>query len=261
MKIKIVRGNIQEMDMKSAGLSVLTERGYISEELYLDLCDGDKLDRNKALGKAMIDTKIGEMDVAKIVDQDVRSYVNKFIEVNNLKPNNILEIAKDAIFIYNASPKILQFGDHVVFRCKERYFLMIEFPISESNKNPIKVYKKYAGIAIRGARIDINGDHVVFRCKERYFLMIEFPISESNKNPIKVYKKYAGIAIRGARIDINHVAYYLFLELINCVMNKKTQMYFKTLKKFIDILKGCEDNLINSVDNEHLINVFKEIII
>lgn len=214
MKIKIVRGNIQEMDMKSAGLSVLTERGYISEELYLDLCDGDKLDRNKALGKAMIDTKIGEMDVAKIVDQDVRSYVNKFIEVNNLKPNNILEIAKDAIFIYNASPKILQFGDHVVFRCKERYFLMIEFPISESNKNPIKVYKKYAGIAIRGARIDIN-----------------------------------------------HVAYYLFLELINCVMNKKTQMYFKTLKKFIDILKGCEDNLINSVDNEHLINVFKEIII
>lgn len=214
MKIKIVRGNIQEMDMKSAGLSVLTERGYISEGLYLDLCDGDKLDRNKALGKAMIDTKIGEMDVAKIVDQDVRSYVNKFIEVNNLKQNNILEVAKDAIFIYNANPKILQFGDHVVFRCKERYFLMIEFPISESNKNPIKVYKKYAGIAIRGARINIE-----------------------------------------------HEAYYTFLELINCIMNKKTQMYFKTLKSFIDIMRECKDNLINSVENDHLINVFKEITI
>ena len=214
MKIKIVRGNIQEMDMKSAGLSVLTERGYISEGLYLDLCDGDKLDRNKALGKAMIDTKIGEMDVAKIVDQDVRNYVNKFIEVNNLKQNNILEIAKDAIFIYNASPRILQFGDHVVFRCKERYFLMIEFPISESNKNPIKIYKKYAGIAIRGARINIE-----------------------------------------------HEAYYLFLELINCITNKRTQVYFKTLKTFISTLKDCQDNLINSVDNAHLINVFKEIVI
>lgn len=214
MKIKIVRGNIQEMDMKSAGLSVLTERGYISEELYLDLCDGDKLDRNKALGKAMIDTKIGEMDVAKIVDQDVRNYVNKFIEVNNLKQNNILEIAKDAIFIYNASPRMLQFGDHVVFRCKERYFLMIEFPISESNKNPIKIYKKYAGIAIRGARINIE-----------------------------------------------HEAYYLFLELVNCITNKRTQVYFKTLKTFISTLKDCQDNLINSVDNAHLINVFKEIVI
>lgn len=214
MKIKIVRGNIQEMDMKSAGLSVLTERGYISEGLYLDLCDGDKLDRNKALGKAMIDTKIGEMDVAKIVDQDVRSYVNKFIEVNDLKPNNILEIAKDAIFIYNANPRTLQFGDHVVFRCKERYFLMIEFPISESNRNPIKVYKKYAGIAIRGARIDIN-----------------------------------------------HEAYYLFLEMIDCITNKRTQMYFKTLKKFIETLRKCEEHLINSVDNTHLINVFKEIVI
>lgn len=214
MKIKIVRGNIQEMDMKSAGLSVLTERGYISEGLYLDLCDGDKLDRNKALGKAMIDTKIGEMDVAKIVDQDVRNYVNKFIEVNNLKQNNILEIAKDAIFIYNASPRILQFGDHVVFRCKERYFLMIEFPISESNKNPIKIYKKYAGIAIRGARINIE-----------------------------------------------HEAYYLFLELVNCITNKRTQAYFKTLKTFISTLKDCQENLINSVDNAHLINVFKEIVI
>lgn len=214
MKIKIVRGNIQEMDMKSAGLSVLTERGYISEGLYLDLCDGDKLDRNKALGKAMIDTKIGEMDVAKIVDQDVRNYVNKFIEVNNLKQNNILEIAKDAIFIYNASPRTLQFGDHVVFRCKERYFLMIEFPISESNKNPIKIYKKYAGIAIRGARINIE-----------------------------------------------HEAYYLFLELVNCITNKRTQAYFKTLKTFISTLKDCQDNLINSVDNAHLINVFKEIVI
>lgn len=214
MKIKIVRGNIQEMDMKSAGLSVLTERGYISEGLYLDLCDGDKLDRNKALGKAMIDTKIGEMDVAKIVDQDVRNYVNKFIEVNNLKQNNILEIAKDAIFIYNASPRILQFGDHVVFRCKERYFLMIEFPISESNRNPIKIYKKYAGIAIRGARINIE-----------------------------------------------HEAYYLFLELVNCITNKRTQAYFKTLKTFISTLKDCQENLINSVDNVHLINVFKEIVI
>lgn len=212
MKIKIVRGNIQEMDMKSAGLSVLTERGCISEELYLDLCDGDKLDRNKALGKAMIDTKIGEMDVAKIVDEDVKHYVNRFIEENKLKPSNILEIAKDALFLYNANPKILQFGDHIVFRCKERYFLMLEFPISESNKNPIKIYKKYAGIAIRGARVDIT-----------------------------------------------HKAYYDFLELINCIMNRTSKMYYKTLKRFIDTLKGCEEHLINSVDNEHLINVFKEI--
>lgn len=91
--------------------------------------------------------------------------------------------------------------------------------------------------------------------------MIEFPISESNKNPIKVYKKYAGIAIRGARINIEHEAYYMFLELINCIMNKKTQMYFKTLKSFIDIMRECKDNLINSVENDHLINVFKEITI
>lgn len=212
MKIKLIRGSIQEMDMKSAGLSVLTERGCISEELYLDLCDGDKLDRNIALGKAMIDMKINEKDVSRIIDEDVRSYVNQFIEANKLQPSNILEIAKDAIFIYNANPRITTFGDHIVFRCKERYFLMIEFPISESNKNPIKIYKKYAGLAIRGAKLDLN-----------------------------------------------HPAYYVFMELIDHILNRSTKMYFKTLKRFIDVIRGSEDHLINSVENEHLINVFKEI--
>lgn len=212
MDVRVVNGKILEMDMQSAGLSVLRELGHISEELYMDLREGDKLSRNIILGKAMIDNKINDIEVSKILDIEVKRYVNTFIMENKLKPENVLEVAKDAVFVYKATPKKLKFGNYIRFRCKERYFGMVEFPVSESNNNKIKLYKRFTGINIRGAKLDLD-----------------------------------------------HPAYYTLLAMMSALIDKDTKRYFKLLKEFIKIMKVCKANLINSVDNEHLMNVFKTI--
>lgn len=214
VNVRVIIGKILEMDMKSAGISVLRELDHITEQLYLDLCEGDKLSRNIILGKAMIDNKIDDIEISKIVDTEVKKYVNMFIQENKLKPENILEIAKDAVFVYKVTPKKLTFGDYIRFRCKERYFGMIEFPISKTNSNKIKLYKRFTGITIRGAKIDID-----------------------------------------------HVAYYTLQSMMNAIVDKESKRYYKLLKTFIKDVKSSDNNLINSVDNEYLINVFKSITI
>lgn len=212
MDVRVINGMILEMDMKSAGISVLRELGYIAEQLYLDLCEGDKLSRNILMGKVMINNTISNIEISKILDNEVKKYVNMFIEENKLKPENILEVNKDAIFVYKVTPKKLAFGDYIRFRCKERYFGMIEFPISETNSNKIKLYKRFTGINIRGAKLDLD-----------------------------------------------HPAYYTLQAMMNSIVEKDSKLYYKLLKSFIKEVKSSQTNLINSVANDHMINVFKTI--
>lgn len=211
MEVRIIVGKILECDMKSAGPSIFRELGYISEKVYLDLIESDKLTRNIVLGKAMINTTIDDIEASKLKDTYLKKYVNMFITENKLKPENILEIASDAVFVYKATPKVTTFGDYIRFRCKERYFGMLEFPISETNNNKIKIYKRFSGINIRGARFNEE-----------------------------------------------HPSYYTLQILINSIIDKDSKKYFKTLRLFIKELKGT-DNLINNVDNTHLINVLKAV--
>lgn len=214
MDIRVIIGKILDMDMQSAGISVLRELGHISEELYLDLKEGDKLSRNITIGKSMIDTKIDGVELSKIVDSEVKKYVNMFITENKLKPENILETTKDSVFVYKVTPKKLIFGDYIRFRCKERYFGMVEFPISESNTNKIKLYKRFTGITIRGAKIDLD-----------------------------------------------HPAYYTLQSMLNAIVEKDSKRYYKLLKTFIKEVKSSSSNIINSVENNHIMNVFKTITI
>lgn len=214
MDVRVIIGKILDMDMQSAGISVLRELGHISEELYLDLKEGDKLSRNITIGKSMIDTKIDGVELSKIVDSEVKKYVNMFITENKLKPENILETTKDSVFVYKVTPKKLIFGDYIRFRCKERYFGMVEFPISESNTNKIKLYKRFTGITIRGAKIDLD-----------------------------------------------HPAYYTLQSMLNAIVEKDSKRYYKLLKTFIKEVKSSSSNIINSVENNHIMNVFKTITI
>ena len=214
MDVRVIIGKILDMDMQSAGISVLRELGHISEELYLDLKEGDKLSRNITIGKSMIDTKIDGVELSKIVDSEVKKYVNMFITENKLKPENILETTKDSVFVYKVTPKKLIFGDYIRFRCKERYFGMVEFPISESNTNKIKLYKRFTGITIRGAKIDLD-----------------------------------------------HPAYYTLQSMLNAIVEKDSKRYYKLLKTFIKEVKSSSNNIINSVENSHIMNVFKTITI
>lgn len=154
MDITVIRGKVVEFDMKSAGPSVLAERGLISDELYQDIVESDGLTRNIAIGNLTRDTKIDEVELAKVIETEIKKYTDMFIGENNIKHNKVLEIAKDAVFLYNSSPKKLRFGDYVYFRAKSRYSLMITFPVSDTNSNKIKLYKKFSGINVRGAKFD-----------------------------------------------------------------------------------------------------------
>lgn len=211
MEINIVISLIREFDMTRAGLSVLRELGHISEEMYLDLKDGSKIDGNISIGQLMRDVS-KELELSKIVNDNIKKYVDMFIEANKIKPNQILEIAKDAIFLNKANPKILDFGEYIQFRCKSRYYIMVEFPISETNHNTVKLYKEYAGL----------------KC-------------------------------RGAKLNVEHPGYYILLRLVMAIKESDTLMYHQALKELIKCCKNNSDHIINSVENSHLIKVFKEI--
>lgn len=211
MSIELVRGRIIEFDMRAAGPSILAERKLISETLYQDLLDSDGTSRNISIGKAMIDTKVDEMKLSEIIDNDIKRYVKEFISSNNLKSSNVLEVARDAVFVYNASPKKLRFGDFIFFRDKNRYSMMISFPISENNNNKVKIYKRVAGLKIRGAKFNEE-----------------------------------------------HPSYLTLISLLLSIENRDSKSYIKGLKRLSLELKSS-DRLINSIENEHLINVLKEI--
>lgn len=193
MEVRVVNGKILDMDMKSAGISVLREMGQISEQLYLDLTEGDKLTRNITVGKAMRDSMINGLESAKIIDAEVKKYVQMFISENKLKPENILEVTKDSVIVYKVTPKKLIFGDYIKFRCKERYFGMVEFPISETNNNKIKLYKRFTGINIRGAKLNL--DHPAYytlqammncifdKDSKKYYKLLKTFIKECNSTP------------------------------------------------------------------------------
>lgn len=197
--------------MRAAGPSILAERRLISETLYQDLIESDGLSRNITVGKAMIDTKIEEDKLSEILDKDIKKYVDLFVEANKLKEKHVLEVARDAVFVYNASPKITRFGDFILFRPKNRYSLMLSFPISSNNSNQVKIYKRVAGLKIRGAKFDDE-----------------------------------------------HPSYITLLSLFVTIENKDSKGFFKHLRRLVNELKNS-DRLINSVENEHLLNVLKEI--
>lgn len=197
--------------MRAAGPSILAERRLISETLYQDLIESDGLSRNITVGKAMIDTKIEEDKLSEILDKDIKKYVDLFVETNKLKEKHVLEVARDAVFVYNTSPKITRFGDFILFRPKNRYSLMLSFPISSNNSNQVKIYKRVAGLKIRGAKFDDE-----------------------------------------------HPSYITLLSLFVTIENKDSKGFFKHLRRLVNELKNS-DRLINSVENEHLLNVLKEI--
>lgn len=174
--IKIVRGSIKEMDMTAAGISVLAEAGYLSEDVYWDLREGDKLSRSKSLGECMRDNK--ELDLAHIVDEGIRQHVQVFIARNQIPEKNILEIAKDAVFVYKTNPKILEFGEYIRFRCKHTYHLMLEFPASEGSHAKIKLYKEYpTGVICRGGNLN--------RQREEYYILLELMVCILEKDSPK----------------------------------------------------------------------------
>lgn len=115
--IEIIRDvKIREYDIKSAGLNILYNRGYVDKEDYEELLSIPKLERNVIIGKWLRDNP--EIN-AVMMDEFVR--IRKILfEINEIDDDEILSIKKDAIFIVDRELTELKFENYE-FTCREEF--------------------------------------------------------------------------------------------------------------------------------------------
>ena len=153
MKINYIQTLIKEYDISSANISILSENGVISSEMYEMLNGTYKQVRNKTIGKLML----SDPEIKDIIYNGIRKYMVEFIKQNKIKRSDILEIATDAIFMINPPEKAeVYFDDRIIFKNKGIYFSMLEFEAGENLKSKIKVYSMSDGIKVRGGSADEN---------------------------------------------------------------------------------------------------------
>lgn len=109
--------SITEYDMKSGGLNILREKGFISDDEAEKLELLDKSKKNIAIGKLEISNK--ELRIS--LNNGFKEYVTQFITDNKIPIESILTIKKDAVFLINQNPTKLKFGRFIEFRPKNIY--------------------------------------------------------------------------------------------------------------------------------------------
>lgn len=102
----IVQGIIHEYDIKAAGLSVMYAEKIISKDMYDYYNSLPKEIRNIKLGMY-----IGEKGLSAKRNEALDKYMEKFIKENEIQDGNIMEIASDALWLFNVRRlKVREFG-------------------------------------------------------------------------------------------------------------------------------------------------------
>ena len=116
-----IKRNIYEYDIYKANISCLLEMGEISKEQYNMLKDIPKIERSKFVNAF----ERLEKDTATDYRKFVVIALEKFKKLNDIKEENIIEIAFDAIWIdtevYN-----LQVTENIKFTCKRKASSILE---------------------------------------------------------------------------------------------------------------------------------------
>ena len=116
-----IKRNIYEYDIYKANISCLLEMGEINQEQYNMLKDIPKVERAKFVAAF---EKL-EANTSKGYHLFVEKSLEKFKKLNNIKKENIIEIAFDAIWIdkevYN-----LQVTENIRFTCKRKASSILE---------------------------------------------------------------------------------------------------------------------------------------
>ena len=116
-----IKRNIYEYDIYKANISCLLEMGEISQKQYNMLSDIPKIERSKFVNAF----ERLEKDTATDYRKFVVIALEKFKKLNDIKEENIIEIAFDAIWIdkevYN-----LQVTENIRFICKRKASSMLE---------------------------------------------------------------------------------------------------------------------------------------
>lgn len=149
----IVNGEIIEYDIKSAGLSLAKEYGYISKSIIDKLEEMDKTNRNIRMGLLKKNNK----QLSKAENEALIKARKLFILANKLSVDDIIAIKRDAIFVSR--------------RCNERKFGNIEFVPKNKYTSYMEINK--LEFYYNSTQLDIKGiGDVVYKQHEKY--MIDF---------------------------------------------------------------------------------------
>ena len=116
-----IKRNIYEYDIYKANISCLLEMGEINQEQYNMLKDIPKVERAKFVAAF---EKL-ETDTSKGYHIFVEKSLEKFKKLNNIKEENIIEIAFDAIWI-DKEVNNLEVAEHIRFICKRKATSMLK---------------------------------------------------------------------------------------------------------------------------------------
>lgn len=219
MKIEIYNGTISEFDMLAAGPMCAVTLHIISEDMATTILESDKKERSVIFGQFLkqLRAETGE-DYFQIINNEIAKWVQKFLKMNKIKDENVLEIAKDAVFLKMNNIKIrhLELDDFIQFRNKNTYSYMLAFSANENSNNMIKIYKKGESLVIRGSSFNENHPAI-----EDLYQLIYFMINKNEK-----------------------------------MWNKAFSNFKKILKKYEEDIP--ENRLIKHITNEYLVSVLLE---
>lgn len=215
----LINNDIFEYDIKSAGLSLAKEYKYLDINIVNKLEKMDKYERNRLMGIM----KINNTDLVKHENQGLVESRRKFILSNEIEPDEIISIKKDALFV-NRKCSNLTFGN-IEFVPKNRYTTYMYM-------NNIEFYYNHDKLDIKG----IN-DEILFL---------------HNDYMISFFKKYLRL-LQGSRINelIEYSTEFLYAYKIRA-LDIEYYREFNRISKYKLTKKTCYNTefMIDYVDKE-----------
>lgn len=171
----LINSVIIEYDLSKANINILKYKKMISDELYTELYNADRMTRQVTIGNMMkYDQKIFNAIESGFVEARAL-----FFDANNIEDKDVLSIKKDAIFLLRKAN--LTTFDNLVFNEKNLYTSFYNINPGPGNKKEI-YYCRHP--LTKQEYVDIKGikDEVLYKHKEYFleFLMVLMECMETD---------------------------------------------------------------------------------
>jgi len=235
----IKSSSIVEYDMKSAGMNILYELGYINEEKFKQLKSMNKYKRNVEIGLML--RKNRDMNEALIKGFEYARQM--FIVNNNIQDHEILSIKKDAIYVINKLVTNLDVTDNIKFVKKKEYDTYINIMNREHYIN-----LQQNDIDVKGYREGVFEHHINYMIKFLYDIikMDSQMDKESIVEELTIFKhRYITFDLpRGYYKDIINNKYIIDMEFDTLTIdnigesNKEILNYNVNLKFILEVINA-----------------------
>ena len=112
----LISTNIREYDLSKANINALYKNDIISTKEYKRYLTMNNIQRKVNVGLIIRNNP----NVGNIIRKTIKESKKLLFEENNIKPENVLSIKNDAVFLIEIKPKITRF-DNMVFIHKNTY--------------------------------------------------------------------------------------------------------------------------------------------